>query len=160
MNATDLRLPNPKLEFIVQNSVVLQAINLKAIIKLPVDVPGFRANGFWTEQQASFVSDSKSSYCRKWKAVGKKLLNQILAWRREWFQRGPVPTAFLTHTENQPLNQEGVVMDQNIEQKINEAKTYREKAILFLLLAFDDDNDRRIKHIYENIRLVSQGGQS
>ncbi|MCF8338750.1 MAG: hypothetical protein K9I74_12305 [Bacteroidales bacterium] len=53
-----------------------------------------------------------------------------------------------------------VIMDQNIKQRINEAETYREKAILYLLLAFDDDNDERIKHVYENIKLISQGGQS
>ena len=50
---------NPKLEFIVQNSGDLQAINMKVSIKLPVDVLGFRAEGFWTEQQASFISNGK-----------------------------------------------------------------------------------------------------
>lgn len=46
-------------------------------------------------------------------------------------------------------------MDQNMEEKINKAKTYQEKAIL-LVLAFDDDNDRRLKHIYEYMRLISK----
>lgn len=49
----------PRLEFIVQNSGRLLAKNLKVSIKLPTDVPGFRATGFWTEQQASFVSGGK-----------------------------------------------------------------------------------------------------
>lgn len=47
-------------------------------------------------------------------------------------------------------------MDRKKEQTINEAATYREKAILYLLLAFDNDNDERIKHVYENLRLMSE----
>ena len=34
--------------------------------------------------------------------------------------------------------------------------TYREKTTLFLLLAFDDDNDERIKQIYDNLRLITE----
>lgn len=46
-------------------------------------------------------------------------------------------------------------MDVITKQQIEQAGTYREKAMLYLLLAFDDDNDSCIKHIYENMLLVS-----
>ena len=49
----------------------------------------------------------------------------------------------------------GSILKKEMQKRIDEAETYREKAILYLLLAFDDDNDRRIKHIYENMQLLS-----
>lgn len=47
------------LELIVQNAGNLVAEDLKVSIKFPVEVPGLRVSGFWTEQQASFASDGK-----------------------------------------------------------------------------------------------------
>lgn len=45
-------------------------------------------------------------------------------------------------------------MDRTARREIDKAKTYQEKAILYLLLATDDANDERIKHVYETMWLI------
>lgn len=49
------------------------------------------------------------------------------------------------------------ILRKDMQNRIDEVESYREKAILLLLLGFKDDNDPRIKHIYENMKLLSQG---
>ncbi|MBA2883167.1 hypothetical protein HNR65_003528 [Desulfosalsimonas propionicica] len=47
-------------------------------------------------------------------------------------------------------------METEFEKRVDELETYQEKPILYLLLAFGDDNDWRIKHAYKIMRLTSK----